>query len=113
MKKADLESKIHKFIEAANVFDTKTVLDLFAASAVIDDVSVGEKFEHIAGVKKYFVNFFIGYHTLTKLVLFEHINANRIIARVDFTGDFGHETGGLDVSVNSDGLITHINAYLD
>ena len=113
MKKADLENTIHKFIEAANAFDTKKVLDLFAADAVIDDVSVGEKFEHTAGIKKYFLNFFIGYNTLTKLISFEHINANRIIAKVDFTGGFGHETGSLDVHVDDEGLITHIDANLD
>jgi hypothetical protein len=34
-------------------------------------------------------------------------------AQVDFTGDFGHETGSLDVTVNADGLIAAIDADLD
>ncbi|EWY35760.1 hypothetical protein N825_35915 [Skermanella stibiiresistens SB22] len=33
--------------------------------------------------------------------------------RVDFTGDFGHEIGLLDISVDGDGLITRIDADLE
>jgi ketosteroid isomerase-like protein len=113
MKNTELEQVAHQFIAAANRFDTQAVLDLFAADAVIEDVSVGERFEHTPGVKKYFVTFFIGYHTTTQLLSVQHTGPGNIVAKVDYTGDFGHETGGLDIRVNGAGLIEHINAYLD
>ena len=34
-------------------------------------------------------------------------------AYLDFTGDFGHETGVLEITVNADGLIAEVAAYLD
>lgn len=113
MENMQLERIAQQFIAAANRFDTRAVLDLFAERAVIEDVSVGEKFEHTAGIKKYFVTFFIGYHTATQLLSLEHTGLGKILAKVDFTGDFGHETGGLTISINDAGLIEHIDAYLD
>jgi hypothetical protein len=111
--KIELEQVVQQFISAANRFDTQSVLGLFAAEAVIEDVSVGDKFEHAAGIKKYFVTFFIGYNTVTKLLSMEHIGPGQVIAKVDFTGDFGHETGVLAMRINESGLIEHIDAYLD
>ena len=35
------------------------------------------------------------------------------IARVDFTGDFGHETGMLRIRTGAAGLIARIDANLD
>lgn len=113
MKNTELNQIVQQFIAAANRFDTHSVLNLFAADAVIDDVSVGDKFEHTEGIKKYFVTFFIGYHTSTKVLSVEYVGVDKVLAKVDFKGDFGHETGGLDIRVNKSGLITHIDAYLD
>ncbi|MES2829348.1 MAG: nuclear transport factor 2 family protein [Bacteroidota bacterium] len=113
MNKTELEQTVHQFIAAANQFDTSSVLELFAEDAVIDDVSVGDKFEHIAGIKKYFETFFIGYHTTTKLMSLEHVEPGRIVAKVDFTGDFGHETGVLEIFTDAAGLMVRINADLD
>ncbi|NCD72094.1 nuclear transport factor 2 family protein [Mucilaginibacter agri] len=113
MKNTELEQIAQQFIAAANRFDTEAVLALFADDAVIDDVSVGDKFEHTAGIKDYFLTFFVGYHTSTKLLSLEPTAPYKILATVDFTGDFGRETGGLDLRVNDAGLIAHIDAYLD
>jgi ketosteroid isomerase-like protein len=113
MKKTEPEHIAHQFIAAANRFDTRAVLELFAADAVIADVSVGEKFEGTAGIKKYIVTFFIGYHTSTKILSLESSDAHNILAKVDFTGDFGHETGWLDIRFNDSGLIEYIDADLD
>jgi len=113
MKKTEHEQIAHQFILAANRFDTEAVLELFATDAMIEDVSVGEKFEGTPGIKKYIVTFFIGYHTKTELLSFEHTGPNEILAKVDFTGDFGHETGYLDIRFNDAGLIEHIDADLD
>lgn len=113
MKKETIETLIKQFIDAANKFDVEAALALFAKDAVIDDVSVGDKFKNTAGVRKYLERFFVGYHTITRLESLEIANATRAKAKVDFTGDFGHETGGLDVTINSAGLIAAIDAYLD
>jgi ketosteroid isomerase-like protein len=112
-KKISLKSIIQQFINATNAFDVEAALKLFAIDAVIDDVSVGEKFENIIGVRKYLEKFFVGYNTVTKLESVAILDDRRAKAHVDFTGDFGHETGGLNFILNSDGLIITINAYLD
>jgi ketosteroid isomerase-like protein len=111
--KTQLEQIAQQFLAAANRFDSEAVMDLFAIDAVIEDVSVGEKFKGTSGIKKYIVTFFIGYHTKTELLSFEHTEPGKILAKVDFTGDFGHETGWLDIRFNAAGLIEHIDADLD
>ncbi|MDB5256773.1 MAG: hypothetical protein JWM14_1468 [Chitinophagaceae bacterium] len=113
MKPVSIEKIIEQLINTTNAFDVKTALSLFAANAVIDDVSVGEKFKHTAGIRKYLEQFFVGYHTVTRLESLELINDRQANAQVDFTGDFGHETGALHVTLNNDGLIVAIDAYLD
>lgn len=113
MKTFDPGTNIKQFIKSSNAFDVDAVLNLFAANAIIDDVSVGEKFKNKTGVRTYFEKFFIGYKTVTKLISIEktdNLNAN---AKVDFTGDFGHETGALNFTFNEEGLIKTIHAYLD
>jgi len=104
---------IKRFIDATNAFDVEAALALFADDAVIDDVSVGEKFKNTTGVRKYLEKFFVGYKTVTRLESVEMLDNRNAKAQVDFTGDFGHETGGLNFTLNSGGLIIAINAYLD
>ncbi|HMH34666.1 MAG TPA: nuclear transport factor 2 family protein [Puia sp.] len=104
---------IKQFIHATNAFDVEAALALFADDAVIDDVSVGEKFKNTSGVRKYLENFFVGYKTVTRLESIVVLDNRNAKAHVDFTGDFGHETGGLNFTFNSAGLIITINAYLD
>jgi ketosteroid isomerase-like protein len=113
MKEINMKKIIRQFINATNAFDVEAALKLFADDAVIDDVSVGEKFKNIKGVRKYLEKFLVGYHTITKLESLEILGDRHAKAQVDFTGDFGHEPGGLDVTLNTDGLIITINAYLD
>ena len=113
MKEPSIKKIIQQFINATNEFDVKAALTLFADDAVIDDVSVGEKFRNTAGVRKYLEKFFVGYHTVTKLESIKVIDNCHAKAQVDFTGDFGHETGGLNFTINTKGLITTIDAHLD
>jgi len=113
MKEVNIKKIIQQFIKATNAFDVEAALTLFANDAVIDDVSVGEKFKNTAGVRKYIEKFFVGYHTVTKLESLKVLNDNYAMVQVDFTGDFGHETGGLNVTINTNGLIISIDAYLD
>jgi ketosteroid isomerase-like protein len=113
MKKESIEQIISQFMEASNAFDVKAALALFASNAIIDDVSVGETFKNTAGVRNYLEKFFVGYHTVTRLESLEVSDSLRAKAQVDFTGDFGHETGALDFTLNADGLIIKIDAWLD
>jgi hypothetical protein len=112
-KESDIEKIIQKFIHSTNAFDVSSAVKLFSTNALIDDVSVGDTFKNTAGVRNYLDRFFVGYHTETKLVSVEIISKNHAIAQVDFTGDFGHETGTLDFTTNTNGLLVKINADLD
>lgn len=113
MKETDIEKIIRQLINATNAFDVEAALQLFADDAVIDDVSVGKKFENISGVRKYIEEYFVGYHTVTKLESLEILDEEHVNVQVDFTGDFGHETGGLNITFNGDGLIAAVDAYLN
>lgn len=109
----DVKKVIQQFISSANQFDVDSALLLFAKDATINDESVGSIFKNTAGVRKYLENFFVGYNTVTRLESISVINPTHAKAQVDFTGNFGHETGGLNVTINAAGLITEIEAYLD
>ncbi|CNG73477.1 hypothetical protein [Yersinia intermedia] len=50
---------------------------------------------------------------MTSLLSLEHLGADLTRVRVDFTGDFGHEIGLLDMSVNAAGMIVRIDAILE
>jgi hypothetical protein len=100
-------------IAALNSFDTVSVQALFAADAVIDDPSTGHCFEGHAGVADYVERYFKGYHTVTRLLSIDDLGDDRARLRVDFTGDFGHETGVLVIQANADGLFVRIDADLE
>lgn len=104
---------IETFIRAANAFDVETVLSLFAEDAVIEDQSVGATFAGSAGVRRYLDRYFVGYHTKTTLLALEDKGPAGTKARVDFVGDFGHETGSLQFAFDSLGLIRAVEAHLD
>ncbi|MBP1842230.1 ketosteroid isomerase-like protein [Rhizobium petrolearium] len=100
-------------IAATNAFDPDAALTLFTPEAVIDDPSTGHRFDGHPGIHDYITRYFIGYHTVTRFLSIESISETQARVRVDFTGDFGHEIGLLDISVNADGLITRIDADLE
>ena len=108
-----MKKLIQQFVDATNAFDVEAALALFAPDAVIDDESVGEKFVNTAGVRTYLEDYFVRYHTVSKLKSVEVFDARHAKAQLDFTGDFGHETGALNITINADGLIVAIGAYLD
>ena len=70
-------------------------------------------FAGAAGVRRYLEQYFVGYHTVSKVIGVDVLGDRRAIAHLDFTGDFGHETGFLDIATGVDGLIEHIDADLD
>jgi len=108
-----MQQLIKKFIETTNAGDVDGALSLFAPDAIIDDVSVGDTFVGRDGVRLYLERFFVGYHTVSKLLSIGKIDDHHADVHLDFTGDFGHETGTLKIAVNSDGLIERADADLD
>ncbi|ATI79941.1 nuclear transport factor 2 family protein [Sphingobium yanoikuyae] len=101
------------FIAAANAFDCEAVLALFAPDAMIDDPSTGQHFKGHRGIRDYVNRYFVGYHTVTRLLSIESVDENRARVRVEFTGDFGHEIGLLDIVLNEEGMIARIDADLE
>lgn len=110
---ARLRTAADGFIHATNAGDMDGVLHLFALDAVIDDPSTGHRFDGHAGIRTYVEQFFIGYHTVTRFLSIETLGERRARVRVDFTGDFGHEIGLLDISLDTGGLIDRIDADLE
>ncbi|WP_233161579.1 MULTISPECIES: nuclear transport factor 2 family protein [unclassified Achromobacter] len=104
---------VDAFIQATNAFDVDGALALFTSDAVIDDVSVGDAFVGTEGIRLYLTQFFVGYKTVSQLLSIEQTDDRHIVVRLDFTGDFGHETGRLKIAVDGDGLIKRIDADLD
>ncbi len=90
----------------------QTPAALFAADAVIDDVSVGDAFVGSKGVRDYLERFFVGYNTSSRLLTLDLLDEFHALVRLDFTGDFGHEVGVLKVAINLDGRIERIDADL-
>ncbi|MBY3064487.1 nuclear transport factor 2 family protein [Rhizobium laguerreae] len=108
-----MQKLVQNFIRTTNAFDVDGALSLFAADAVIDDVSVGDSFVATEGVRRYIERFFVGYNTCSKLLSMESPDNFNAVVRLDFTGDFGHEIGTLTIAANSAGLIERIDADLE
>ena len=100
-------------IAATNAFAVERVLGLFAHDAVIDDPSTGHRFDGHAGIRRYVEQYFVGYQTVTRFLSMQRLGPQRARVRVDFTGDFGHEIGNLDITVNAQGLIARLDADLE
>lgn len=100
-------------IAATNAFAVEQVLGLFAHDAVIDDPSTGHRFDGNAGIRRYVEQYFVGYQTVTRFLSMQRLGPQRARVRVDFTGDFGHEIGNLDITVDALGLIARLDADLE
>ncbi len=111
-KHCNLRRLAERFIAATNASDVDASLALFAGDAVIDDPSMGHRFEGHASIRTYVERYFIGYRTVTKLLSLHRKDDRHARVRVDFTGDFGHEIGLLDFTVSASGLIERIDADL-
>lgn len=108
-----MDKIVDTFIKTANAFDVEGTLALFGSKAVIEDVSVGEAFAGTEGVRRYLQEFFVGYETMSKLLSLERMGDCSAIARMDFTGNFGHEIGSLRIRIDRAGLIDRIEADLE
>lgn len=112
-KAEDLRATAEALVAATNAYDVEQALKLFASNAVIDDPSTGHYFEGHEGIHTYVERYFIGYHTVTRIISMESMGEKMLRVRVDFIGDFGHEIGILKISVNTDRLIVRIDANLE
>ncbi|BEU28127.1 nuclear transport factor 2 family protein [Paraburkholderia sp. 22B1P] len=107
-----MQKLVDTFILATNAFDIEGALALFTSDAVIDDVSVGDAFVGTEGIRLYLEQFFVGYQPASKLLSIDQRGNSEALVRLDFTGDFGHETGWLKITTDSNGLIERIDADL-
>jgi len=108
-----MQKLVESFVSTVNAFDVDGALSLFAADAVIDDVSVGDAFVGTDGVRQYLDRFFVGYSTRSRLLSVVEVDGFHSDVRLDFTGDFGYETGILKIAINGTGLIERIDADLE
>ena len=108
-----MQKLVEKFIQTANAFDIDGALSLFAPDAVVEDVSVGHAFVGRENIRDYFERFFVGYNTASRLLSLQQPDDHTAIIRLDFTGNFGHEIGILNITINADGLIERIDADLE
>lgn len=108
-----LANAAYALIAATNARDVDRVLRLFTPDAIIDDPSTGHCYDGHAGIRDYVEQYFIGYRTVTRCLAIEPLGAVRARVRVDFTGDFGHEIGLLEIYVNGTGQLVRINASLE
>lgn len=109
----NIETFIKNWIAACNAFDIEKYLSFYQPEAVLDDPSVGRKFEGHHGIKQYFDSYFIGYNTHTKLVKLTAIDEANAHLQVLFTGDFpeGKIGGTFDFKFN-EGKIAFVRADL-
>jgi ketosteroid isomerase-like protein len=108
-----MQDLIERLFAATNAFDVEATVKLFAPDAILDDSSVGEKFEGQAGIRRYLEQYFVDYNTVSTVLSVEPSGERRIRARVDFTGDFGHEIGFFDIEAGADGRIVSLVTYLE
>lgn len=112
-QKAARNAAVDALFAATNAFDVEAAVALFKPDAIIDDPSTGHKFVGQSGVREYVERYFVGYHTVSRVISIDSIAEDRMRVRVDFKGDFGHEIGVLQIAVGTKGLIVHIDADLE
>jgi ketosteroid isomerase-like protein len=103
----------HALFAATNAFSVDAAVALFTPDAVIDDPSTGHQFIGQAGIRDYIERYFVGYHTVTRILSINRLSKDCARVRVDFKGDFGHEIGVLQIAIDAKGLVVHIDADLE
>ena len=109
----DIQTFITEWITAGNAFDTARYLSFYLPNAVLDDLSVGRKFEGHTGIQHYFDSYFIGYNTYTAQVELKIIDQQNAHLKVQFTGNFpeGNIGGRFEFQFEND-KIAFVKAYL-
>lgn len=94
----NIKEMITDWIETGNRYDTAGYLEFYWPDAILDDAAVGSIFKGHAGIKSYFVDYFIGYQTQTTIVSLIIADETHAHLEVAFTGTFpgGHINGTFD-----------------
>lgn len=109
----DIQIFITEWIAASNAFNTEKYLSFYLPDAVLDDPSVGRKFEGHKGIQQYFDNYFIGYNTHTQQVNLKIADEKNAHLEVQFSGDFPKgKIGGTFEFKFENGKITFVKADL-
>lgn len=109
----DIEKFIEQWISVSNSYDTEKYLEFYAENAVLDDPSVGRKFNGKNGIRQYFESYFIGYKTQTKKVTLLVKDGDQAHLEVEFTGDFPEgKVGGTFDFTFKEGKIALVSANL-
>ena len=113
INKMDIEKFIEDWISVSNNYNTEKYLEFYTEDAVLDDPSVGRKFNGKNGIKEYFESYFIGYKTQTKKVGLVLKDGSQAHLEVVFTGDFpeGKVGGTFDFKFKQ-GKIAFVSADL-
>lgn len=108
----NIKSFITDWIKTGNTYDTGRYLEFFQKNAILDDPSVGRKFNGHNGISQYFTSYFIGYKTQTRLVKLS-TGENNAQLEVEFTGEFpeGKIGGTFDIIFDNE-KISFIKADL-
>ncbi|GAA4339077.1 hypothetical protein GCM10023149_49530 [Mucilaginibacter gynuensis] len=113
MKNTAITKFIGAWLSTGNQYDVEKYLSFYLVDAVLNDPSVGRKFTGHTGIKDYFVSYFIGYRTQTKLVKFIINNDEHAHLEVEFTGDFPErKIGGTFDFTFKDDKIAFVKANL-
>jgi ketosteroid isomerase-like protein len=114
-REKSIPATVQALVHALNAFDIDAALLMFTSEAAIADPSTGGHFEGHGGIRDYIERYFVGYHTMTQILALDIDAGGLARVRVDFTGDFGHEIGRLDLTFEGDagGLIERIDADLE
>ncbi|UPT71226.1 MAG: nuclear transport factor 2 family protein [Flavobacterium sp. JAD_PAG50586_2] len=83
----DIRAFLLDWLEISNSYNTEKYLEKYLEDAILNDPSVGRKFVGQKGIREYYVNYFIGYKTQTKLLKLD-IQDNTAHMEVEFTGEF-------------------------
>lgn len=109
----EIEKIIEEWIEVSNSYDTEKYLAFYTDKAILDDPSVGRKFNGKNGIREYFESYFIGYKTQTKKVALMVKNRNQAHLEVEFSGDFPEgKIGGTFDFTFKEGKIEFLSADL-
>jgi len=109
----NIQTFIKEWIAASNAFDTEKYLEFYLSEAILDDPSVGRKFEGHRGIKEYFDNYFIGYNTHTEQVDLTITDEENVHLEVQFTGNFPEgKIGGTFDFKFKDGKVAFVKADL-
>jgi hypothetical protein len=108
----NIEEFLIDWLEVSNDYQVEKYLDKYLEDAVLDDPSVGKKFNGHAGIREYYTSYFIGYKTQTRLVSLD-VSENTAHMEVEFTGDFPEgKLGGIFDFTFRNGKIVEVKADL-